>query len=354
LLKDVNTYVKYFIFNQVFLFGQLNFHIHKDSSVFLFSINLDNTIKKSLNKNTKYKTKNMEKVAAQAREIRKLKREICLLKTQRLWNFKTPKINQRRYGACGYDQKRVINKKLKSSILSFNENNEYLRKYLLKISKIEFVNTELFTQLQYEIKTDDQGDDLFTEKQIEDYVYFKDRFNISDSIWEILRNNFDIKFPSLYKINKKKRELEAGFTIVEIADKGFYIEPSEWIKFHIDKLFEKDSTKFLNKNISIKIELDGFNIARQSNVLNFSFAILNEGKIAATASGTYNIGFFKIEKECYEELQPIVSEIWQKIKVIQTYTFNDQDYKIVYFNCCDHKMQAIVSGNFYFILIKKC
>jgi hypothetical protein len=279
--------------------------------------------------------------AASARKIRKLEQEIRVLKAQRIFNFKKPKVNQRRYDACGYDQKRVIFKKLKASINHFNEHDQYLRKYNLKISKIEFVKAELFTEMKFDIKLD--TDNTMTVKELNDFVYLKDRFNISDSLWEILRNNYGTSFPSLYIINIRKRELLVGFTIIEIIGKGYYIEPSEWIKFHVSKLFEQDPDQFHNRDITIKIELDGFNIARQSNVLNFSFAILNEGKKAATAFGTYNLGFFDIDKECYKELQPIVSEIWQKMKVIQIITLNDQDFNIEFINCCDHKMQAIVS-----------
>jgi len=137
-------------------------------------------------------------------------------------------------------------------------------------------------------------------------------------------------------------EINALFPIVEIQEKGFYIEPSYWIDFHLDRLFRQNYELFRDLLITIKIELDGFLIAILSNVLNFSFAIINEGKKAATAFGTYALGFFNINKECYKELQPIVSEIWAKIKVKQTFYFDGRQFDISYINCCDHKMQALV------------
>jgi hypothetical protein len=151
----------------------------------------------------------------------------------------------------------------------------------------------------------------------------------------------------LYELKQKMIEINQMYPINEIADKGYYVEPANWINFHLEKIADKQPQLLLNRDICLKVQLDGFKVDSDTQLLNFSFSILNEGKKACTAFGTYCIGLFEINGESYKELQLIVPEIWRKIKAVTEFNYNGNQYRIKYCCCSDHKMQALVS-----ILIK--
>jgi hypothetical protein len=285
--------------------------------------------------------------------IQNLELQIAQLKAERIFNFQPePRETQRPYygvrnglrevNSC---RKRRICDKFKASITAWNNSeNNYLRKYKLKCAKMVLVPEDFYTELEFEIDITPPLEVVGAAERMTnvEFLYLKDRFNISNIIWNLIRQHKP-DWPSLYMLGLIKKSINLLFPIHQLANMGFYVEPSYWINFQLEHLAKRNPIIFLNKNILIKIELDGFILARETNLLNFSFAVINEGKIAASAMGTYPIGFFQIEKENYDELEKIVPEIWSKIEIITEFRYNGHVYRIIYLDCNDHKMQAIVS-----------
>jgi hypothetical protein len=279
--------------------------------------------------------------------------EIAELKAGRIFNFPfEPRENQRPYYGVrdgqrevNPRQKRNIFNNFKESINAWNNGpNDYLRKYKLKCAKMVLVPEDFFTELEFDI-------DITPPREVVgevegntnlDYLYLKDRFNISCSLWKIIRKFVKPDLPTLNILDKLKNSINALFPINELAS-GCYVEPSYWINFQLEQIAKKNISLFLNKDVLIKVELDGFIIARETPVLNFSFAVVNEGNIAATAFGTYPLGFFQIKKENYEELEKIVPVIWEKIQSVDEFNYAGKRYIIIYIDCNDHKIQAIVT-----------
>lgn len=278
----------------------------------------------------------------------------------RIFNFiREPKEGQIPYAELTQQRRNVVENNYRHSVGIFNESNDYNDLYNLKICKFEMCTAELFTGLEFKIR----HLPTFEQPRMADYDYafMKDRFNISDSLWQIMRTNFPIlELPSDYRMNKIKKEINRGFVIheifvptvinqrgdIELISKGFFVDPELWINFQLRSLVRKKPQIFESQRIVIKIGLDGFQLARESNLLNFCFAIINEGKVASTATGTYPVGFFNIDTENYTELEPIVTEIWQRMRLVNKFNYNGIDYPIIYDNGGDYKMQLIVSLKF--------
>jgi hypothetical protein len=74
-----------------------------------------------------------------------------------------------------------------------------------------------------------------------------------------------------------------------------------------------------------------------------SFCILNEGKKARTASGTYIVGLFDIS-ESYGEIKEAVTEIEEEIKNLTDIEINGEKSNIEQYLGGDLKFLALVTG----------
>jgi hypothetical protein len=151
-----------------------------------------------------------------------------------------------------------------------------------------------------------------------------------------------LELPTPYAIIQRRKEINFQFPIVKTTT-GFYCDPVSRVQDQLKHLFKNKPHIFRDKTIVTKLQLDGFVVHRLNNLLNFSFSIINEGTTATTASGTYLIGLFYIQKECYAELKPIVTEIWSKIQTMKSFDYEGVSYPVEFKSCSDHKMQALVT-----------
>jgi len=140
---------------------------------------------------------------------------------------------------------------------------------------------------------------------------------------------------------------------------------SEEIKNDQQCLFSKEQVLALlkcgkiksNEKVWVKISCDGTKISRNVTLVNLVLNIINEQTKAASASGCYRIGIFKIEDENYECVKSWLPAIWEKIKVLtrlhydpisQTFSENENENTkllvLEYYFSADWKMMAIVLG----------
>ncbi len=83
------------------------------------------------------------------------------------------------------------------------------------------------------------------------------------------------------------------------------------------------------EKIWIKVSADGTNISRNVTLVNMVVNIINERKKAATASGCYRIGMFKIEKENYQTVKQWLPLIWDKIKILDKIFYDKLKKKVL-------------------------
>jgi hypothetical protein len=197
-------------------------------------------------------------------------------------------------------------RELTDSIDKINSSNVSLKRYKLKVKSINFVHQEIFESVDCKVQLN--KDEERQKLGIDHYLYFKDRFNMSDYLWTALKVYLLLDIPSAYALVQRRKKLNSQFLICE-KESGFYCDPVTRMQQQLHHIFQKNPQIFQEK---VKIQLDGFVIHRLNNLLNLSFSIVNEGKKSTTAFGTYLIGFFRIKKECYDEIKPIVVEIWEK------------------------------------------
>lgn len=162
-----------------------------------------------------------------------------------------------------------------------------------------------------------------------DCLLSKDLAKIPDKKYYIFRKNLKLKIDSLYRVRKLRSECGLKFKpIIKRLSTGYYIDPVLKIKEQISGLLETGAIKSGEK-IWIKVSADGTNISRNVTLVNMVVNIINERKKAATASGCYRIGMFKIEKENYQTVKQWMPLIWDKIKILDKIFYDKLKKKVL-------------------------
>ena len=142
---------------------------------------------------------------------------------------------------------------------------------------------------------------------------------------------------------QKKKELNS---LIEISsnEKGSFCSVKTKLELIIKNLLDHNQLSLPNSKIMIKLSGDGTIIYRGNKTLVISFSILNEGKKATTATGTYVIGNFEMKKECYEEIKTSVKELNEELKNLDTINVDNKEYKVEQYLGCDWKFLQICAG----------
>jgi hypothetical protein len=185
----------------------------------------------------------------------------------------------------------VINKIKKRQI----DLNKEMKNFLIKIDHI--VLKEIDNNIN-----DNTGCDVFfdsseyDEKSVNDYIFLKDKANISNDKWNFLRSFLsNSEIPSNYMIKKNKKKLNSQVEIFVLSNNegiyGAYINQNNRIKYLIESLNNLNPELF-TENINIKFTCDGFSMCKLVSNLNVAFSIINEGSKAMTSKGIF---FYKIK-----------------------------------------------------------
>ena len=96
------------------------------------------------------------------------------------------------------------------------------------------------------------------------------------------------------------------------------------IAFHIKSLSEKTKKNSdLPSTIKVKLTADGTRIARELNVVNFAFTILEEGAKAQSVVGNHTIAIMKVSSG--------LKDICQEARDLDVITIDEKVYKITFF-----------------------
>lgn len=196
-----------------------------------------------------------------------------------------------------------------------------------------------------------------------DCLFSKDVANIPDRKYHIFRKSLKLKIGSLYRVKRLRATCSTRFKpVISKLSTGYYIDPVLKIKEQISRLLDSEVIKSGEK-IWVKISADGTNISRNVTLINMVLNIINERARAASASGCYRVGMFKIEDENYESVKKWLPVIWDKIKELDRIFYdkaakrvlrddesvypinqNTEVFEIEYFFSADWKMMAIILG----------
>ena len=180
------------------------------------------------------------------------------------------------------------------------------------------------------------------EVSLKNVIYIKDKNNISDDTYKSLRNELKLKLPSLYELKSEIVKYDQMFEIME-NPKGIYIDIKKKLKEIISK--KKNKLQIKEDNIlHIIFSADGAQIIKHKLILNFTFTVLNEGKLAETASGNYTCGLFDIIKEDYDVMCICLKEIKVHIDDLDEIEVDNIKYKVEKYISGDLKMLAFLYG----------
>jgi hypothetical protein len=130
-------------------------------------------------------------------------------------------------------------------------------------------------------------------------LYFKDLAGMSDRNYKIFRKGMALgpKISPLGYLHRKRKTYSINLDLNPLST-GFYINPivaiRERLEHYLNQLPRSEAIKM--KTLMVKVSCDGTNLSRNVKVVNVVFNFINEKLKAATASGCYRIGIFKIDK----------------------------------------------------------
>jgi len=252
-------------------------------------------------------------------------------------------------------RKEHFRKKINSVFKSLNDQlkninyeisgNIHLKSFVSTEKDVDDFKIDFATGQSEEIKNDQQC------------LFSKDMAKIPDAKYFAFRKHLKLRIGTLYRLKKFRSNVGSSFKrIITKLSSGYYIDPVLKIKEQVLALLKCGKIKS-NEKVWVKISCDGTKISRNVTLVNLVLNIINEQTKAASASGCYRIGIFKIEDENYECVKSWLPAIWEKIKVLtrlhydpisQTFSENENENTkllvLEYYFSADWKMMAIVLG----------
>ena len=161
-------------------------------------------------------------------------------------------------------------------------------------------------------------------------LFYKDKISMADHKYISFRIGMGLtnNMVNMRKIKKRKLEINAAVNISPLST-GYYIDPVMYIKLRLTHYLKYSTPALETKNkIWIKLSADGTSLSRNVKIVNFVFSIINEGIKAATATGSYRIAAFKIEKEDYASINEWLPFLWEQMKVLKKINYDPINNKI--------------------------
>lgn len=231
---------------------------------------------------------------------------------------------RKNYDDCSDRQKKRI-KSMISSAIGHVVKALGLQNYFLNISQVMVddkasFNVQILNKLGEKIEFNSR-----------DILFMKDSMGISDKAYKFIRKNYAIEWPSMYALRKEKVYLN-GLVPIKRQMNGVSCSIEDKLYYHI----LQDETFYYNLNsIDVKLSFVGTKISNSLYVLNQTFTIINQGKIAKTSNGNYVIGMYRINSEKRENIEQCFDELNKEIESLSTIELNDKEININYYICSD-------------------
>ena len=212
----------------------------------------------------------------------------------------------------------------------------------------EMVNLVDESELDSSLINDDSTEvrDEITDEQLDNVflmLYVKDKFQISDKAWQDLSVQAK-DLPSKYSIKKRIELLNTQWNVfptpgaaegVQMKLKDSLMEQTSWLL--------KDKKLNNCNSLKIKVSGDGTRIGKRLQLLNVTYTIINEGKLAMSEKENYVLAVIKT-KDDYTGIRDSLSDLRDEMKKLDSITCENRTFKIEYFLGGDWKFLATVCG----------
>ena len=173
-------------------------------------------------------------------------------------------------------------------------------------------------------------------------LFVKDRFGLSDSAYHELCMICE-QLPRLCKLKQLSRQLNSQWDIKPCPNNnGIQQSLASRLKERVKYLL-KEKRIFAGDVLRLKLSGDGTKICRKLNMINITFTLLNEGKLAMSPRGNHTIAIIN-GTENYEALKTAMSDVITEVKELKSVTVNELTFQIEYFICSDLKFLAMICG----------
>jgi hypothetical protein len=256
---------------------------------------------------------------------------------------------------CGYILSGERNqRKIRSQISEYlNWNTEHffdsgLKSHKLKIRKIELVSDDDPSRLEINYSTKRKQEcpqSIITKMRV---FRSKELCNVSDYSFQSFMNAGAKECPSLRYCKNWKKILKFK---IETNTMGSYVSPKEKIEYYIR--YFRESLRFRNNHVNIRLAGDGTEVGSNFSVLNFTFGFIDQIKTAPqlnpnSVTGNFALGTFYIKKEDHNELKTALKELLDELKTLKTIEVDGTEYTIEFWLGGDLKFLALVLGKYLF------
>ena len=189
--------------------------------------------------------------------------------------------------------------------------------------------------------TDDQKDTISM------MLYVKDRYNVSNDAYHEM-SRICRSMPRQYCLKQRIAELNKLWNIKPTPNGVVGVQQSLEDRLrvritHLHKTASADAKFRTTKTVNVKLSGDGTNIGKRLHIVNFTFTLLEEGRLAYSSDGNHTLAIFK-EAEKYEHLRHALQDICIEVESLQMIIVDGQTYKINYYLGGDWKFLALITG----------
>ena len=176
-------------------------------------------------------------------------------------------------------------------------------------------------------------------------LYVKDRYSVSkDAYHQMARICKGI--PREYLLRQRIAELNKQWNIRPTPNGVCGVQQSleDRLCVRIVCLHQQappNAAFYRTKTVNVKLSGDGMNIGKRLHVVNFTFTLLEEGRLAYSSEGNHTLAIFK-EPEKYEKLRDALEDIRNEVERLKLSTVEGRTYHINYHLRGDWKFLALV------------
>ena len=252
------------------------------------------------------------------------------------------------FGQYSRKQQARVRKQLKEqcqTTLSFLGHYNYVP------SRIELYNHDTGMVEHFTFSEDNELQCRGSQKEISEeemdrmnmWLYLKDKFNISNEAWHEIAMASN-EPPCLNRITKHMKKINQKWNLKSTPGQaeGVQVSFQETIVEHIHRL---KSSGIIQDGEQIKIKLsgDGPNIGKRISVVNITFTILNEKRVAMSEKGNYLLAVLRTNKS-YDTLAESLSDLVQEMQNLKEISVDNETFYFEYFLGGDWKFLACVCG----------
>ena len=191
-----------------------------------------------------------------------------------------------------------------------------------------------------EYKTPDITNPLIDSPELA--LFVKDRFGLSDMAYHELAMVCRA-LPTLSKLKGVAKHFNSQWELQSCPENdGIQQSFKSRLTTRVTQLVEEEKIS-PGDRLKVKLSGDGTKICRKLNLINITFTLLNEGRVAMTPSGNHTLAIIN-ETESYDRLKVALEDIITEVYNLDSVDVNGNNFEIDYFLCADLKYLAMVCG----------